>query len=157
MSIELKIEFDPSAFARIDAIRASLPETLMGIVTEGRNYVRSKVMNEKLSGQVLNRRTGTLLRSIQEGGGPPVFFGPYAVRANVGTNIWYGRMWEETGHGEIRPVNKKALFWPGAAHPVAFVRAQAPRPFLRPSIEESSPAFEAIAKRRMAAALRGQA
>ncbi|MFE9391706.1 HK97 gp10 family phage protein [Streptomyces sp. NPDC006784] len=47
-------------------------------------------------------------------------------------------MAQEYGAGPhiIRPVNKKALHWPGAQHPVAKVNhpGNPPRPFLRPAL-----------------------
>ncbi|MGJ5895149.1 HK97 gp10 family phage protein [Streptomyces niveiscabiei] len=56
----------------------------------------------------------------------------------VGTNVNYAAAVEYgTAPHVIKPRNKKALFWPGAAHPVAQVNhpGTRPQPFLRPAIE----------------------
>lgn len=39
----------------------------------------------------------------------------------------------------IFPKEKKALWWPGAAHPVKMVRGQKPQPFLRDALEQEGP------------------
>jgi hypothetical protein len=45
----------------------------------------------------------------------------------------------------IKPVNKRALYWPGAAHPVASVNHPGTRaqPFMRPAIEMTEIFFRA--------------
>ena len=56
----------------------------------------------------------------------------------IGTNVNYAAAVEYgTSPHVIKPVNKKALYWPGAAHPVAQVNHPGTRaqPFLRPAIE----------------------
>lgn len=56
----------------------------------------------------------------------------------VGTNVSYAADVEYgTAPHVIVPKNKKALFWPGAAHPVAKVNhpGTRPRPFMRPALE----------------------
>jgi HK97 gp10 family phage protein len=56
----------------------------------------------------------------------------------IGTNVSYAAAVEYgTSPHVIKPVNKKALYWPGAAHPVAQVNHPGTRaqPFLRPAIE----------------------
>ena len=73
--------------------------------------LQAKIVNEKLAGQVLHHRTGTLASSIRaiptqvegaalvakvEGGGGPAFYGKFH---EFGTTDWY----------TIRPINKKAL------------------------------------------------
>jgi len=52
----------------------------------------------------------------------------YAMHLEMGTRAG----------GTIRPVNKKALYWPGAAHPVAKVehKGMAARPYLRPALQK---------------------
>jgi hypothetical protein len=39
----------------------------------------------------------------------------------------------------IFPTEKKALFWPGAQHPVRSVRGQKGKPFLRDAFNEEAP------------------
>lgn len=49
----------------------------------------------------------------------------------------------------IRPKDAKALFWPGAAHPVMEVHhpGTAPQPFMRPAADALSPRLADIVKR----------
>lgn len=56
----------------------------------------------------------------------------------IGSNVNYAAAVEYgTSPHVIKPKNKKALWWPGAAHPVAQVNhpGSAAKPFLRPAIE----------------------
>lgn len=56
----------------------------------------------------------------------------------VGTNVSYAADVEYgTAPHVIAPRNKKALFWPGAAHPVAKVNhpGTKAKPFMRPALE----------------------
>lgn len=64
--------------------------------------------------------------------------------------VEYGEWLEEgTDPHEIRPRQKKALFWPGLEHPVK--RAKHPGtkayPILRPTAEEAGPAIRAMMER----------
>lgn len=70
------------------------------------------------------------------------FNGGLAVK--VGTKVEYAKAVEfGTGPHIIRPKNKRALFWPGARHPVKLVRHPGSRakPFLFPAWEEERPKF----------------
>jgi HK97 gp10 family phage protein len=56
---------------------------------------------------------------------------------SVGTNVNYAEDVEKgTRPHRIYPRNKKALYWPGAMHPVAYVDhpGTRPQPFLEPAI-----------------------
>jgi HK97 gp10 family phage protein len=56
----------------------------------------------------------------------------------VGTNVSYAADVEYgTAPHVILPKNKKALYWPGAAHPVSRVNhpGTRPRPFMRPALD----------------------
>ena len=101
--------------------------------------LEAKVKTDKLNGGVLNRRSGRLARSINT----QFTSSGLSETASVGTSVLYGRIWELTGSREfvIVPKTKKALFWKGAAHPVRSVLhpAQAPRPFLRPALDDMRP------------------
>ncbi|WP_328934150.1 MULTISPECIES: HK97 gp10 family phage protein [unclassified Streptomyces] len=78
--------------------------------------------------------TGRLRSSIvsrTEGGGRSLGY-------VVGTNVNYAAAIEYgVAERDIFPSEKKALFWPGAAHPVGKVhqKARPARPFLRPAVE----------------------
>lgn len=77
-------------------------------------------------------KTGTLQRSIL-----PEFSSLHGI---VKVNEKYGLYIEQgTGPFDIRPRNKKALMWPGAAHPVRVVHHPGlkARPFFQPAIEAS--------------------
>jgi hypothetical protein len=110
-----------------------------------------KVKLEKLNGQVLKRQTGTLVRSVNT----QFVDTATSSTASVGTNSRIGRIWEITGSRAftIVPKTKKALFWPGARHPVrsVFHPAQAPRPFLKPALEELRPTIRSTIDRAMLA------
>lgn len=74
-----------------------------------------------------------------------------AATVAMGTNLEYAVFVHRgTGlHGPFRrrivPTDKKALFWPGAAHPVKSVRGQPPQPFLRTALERVLPEAERLA------------
>lgn len=109
------------------------------------------IKTDWLTGRALKRRTGRLARSINT----RFTSTGTSETASVGTNVSYARIWEVTGSKAfmIYPKNKKALFWPGARHPVKSVMhpAQAPRPFLKPALNEMRPRIHD----QLAAAMRG--
>ncbi|MCF8044085.1 MAG: HK97 gp10 family phage protein [Desulfarculaceae bacterium] len=86
--------------------------------------------------------TGNLVNAItikrNEDGGT-VFVtndAPYAKYVHQGTGIWGPHK------KRIYPKNKKALFWPGAAHPVRSVAGQKPNPFLDRAADLAAPEIE---------------
>lgn len=107
-----------------------------------RNYLRGP------RPQRLGRVTGVLGDSINL----RVEETPAKVVASVGTNVWYGKMWETTGHGPIVPKRAKMLAWKtkGRWHRARYVSAQGPRPFLRPAWLDMKP----IAIREISASLK---
>jgi hypothetical protein len=71
------------------------------------------IQRDKLSGQVLNARSGKLRASINV---PPVEVSGSTITGTVegaGGPAWYGQVHEAGGRGpyQILPVNKKALAW----------------------------------------------
>lgn len=109
------------------------------------------VRSHQLNGGVLKRRSGRLARSINS-----KFTDTFnSSTGAVGTPLLYGRIWELTGSRAyvILPRFKRALYWKGAMHPVASVvhPAQAPRPFLRPALQQMRPVIHA----ELAAAMKG--
>lgn len=94
---------------------------------------------QSLAREKAPHRTGTLQRSIQaeysDLHGEVKVIEKYGLFIEQGTGI-YG---PEHRMIEIRPRNKKALFWPGAAYPVKLVRqkGQRARPFFQPAITEA--------------------
>ncbi len=59
------------------------------------------------------------------------FTSPYAEYVHEGTGIFGPRK------RRIVPTSKKALFWPGAKHPVRSVAGMRPRPFMSKAIAET--------------------
>ncbi len=102
-------------------------------------YVRGYIVKNKLSGQVLNRRTGRLAGSITsaqriEG---------QDVVGMVGSNLKYARI-HELG-GVIRPKNFKYLHFFVKGQEVFAKKVTIPkRPYIMPSIEESSKKIASI-------------
>lgn len=93
-------------------------------------------------------KTGTLRRSItsqvQGAGGN--------VKGIVGTNVPYAKyVHEGTGPHVIVPVSAKALFWPGARHPVKRVNHPGTKanPFLKKALAERRSAVLALWKTRL--------
>jgi len=111
-------------------------------------------------------RTGNLRRSLHVGGhsaspeGGDIggnVNGPGFAEILAGTNLEYAPDVEcGTSAHEIRPVNKKALYWPGANHPVAVVHhpGTAPQPYLRPAFDGSAPIIAAEMGRVLEAAIK---
>lgn len=131
--------------------------SLVGAATAGALLVRNRAV-ERLS--IQSWKSGDLGRSV---GVQTVESDRHHAVVAVGTDKEYGPYIEfGTGiYGEgpgakrqpivIRPKQKKALFWPGAGHPVRQVIQLGlhPRPFLRPAFDEMRDA----ALREMAEAL----
>lgn len=91
-------------------------------------------------GQTL-RQSGRLRNSLT--------FQAGADQVEVGTNVVYAAFCQlGTKPHEIRPKNKKALFWKGLQHPVKLVRhpGTPPRPFLGVSEEDKEQILDIIAR-----------
>lgn len=103
-----------------DDVKRAVDRTRIDVQNEARR--RAPVDTGRLRSSIVSRA---------EGGGRSVGY-------VVGSNVVYARA-IEFGRDEmdIFPKNKKALFWPGAAHPVAKVHVPEieARPYLRPAIE----------------------
>lgn len=89
-------------------------------------------------------RTGDLRASltVQELDAETVAMGTnleYAIFVHQGTGLWgpFKR--------RITPIRKKALYWPGAAHPVKSVQGQRPQPFLQTAWGKVLPEAAALA------------
>lgn len=109
------------------------------------------------------KRTGTLSRSIHN---EVLESTRTKAVVGVGTDVEYaaavefgsGTFSEAPGASRqpitIRPRNKRALFWPGAPHPVKSVQHPGvpARPYLRPAVDENKDAV----LREIADTLRGQ-
>lgn len=84
-------------------------------------------------------KTSNLLRSITSNvsadgkKGEIRAIAPYAKYVHEGTGL-FGPF-----KTLIRPTTKKALFWPGAAHPVKSVKGMKPRPFFTRALAQIDP------------------
>jgi len=123
---------------------------------KGRLYVVNVIRDKKLSGQVLKRRTGTLVRSVgSEASNDDTSF-------TVGTSVQYGVGWE-LGFTRpayfVYPINAKALKIPTAGGFIFRKSAHIPaktfaaRPFLQPGLEESFPYLIDTGEQEFAAAI----
>jgi phage gpG-like protein len=139
--------------ARLDAFPAALAGELAAKAQALGEALADKIRNEKLSGQVLNARSGALRDSI----GAEVFSDGEDVSASVGSygDVKYAAIQEyggKTGAHEILPVKGKVLaFLVGGAmrfarrveHPDSVIPE---RSYLRSSLEEmSAEIFAALA------------
>ncbi len=122
-----------------ESMRADLRKTVQGLAIK----LQRKVMAEKLSGQVLNVKTGTLRRSIDQA----MVDDPEGVFGVVSTNLSYARRHEYGFQGQeqvkqhLRTI--KQAWGKQLKEPISVtVSAHARRvdykahPFLRPSLEE---------------------
>lgn len=143
--------FDTSASARIDtrAYERGLRRYLGRMSTEVKRAVErtgTDVQNEarRLAPVDTGRLRSSIVSRRTSGRGVG-----YAVGTNVNyaADVEYG-----TAPHVITPKNGKALYWPGAAHPVAKVNHPGTRaqPFLRPAVEKTEFFF-----RQNLAAIRG--
>ena len=146
----IRLSFNNSDQRVAESLRAKGPRILEAVRTKMDGLMielQAKIVGEKLSGQVLNRRTGKLSNSIRalpadieqnfqgdsvvgrvEGGGGPAFYG--RVQEFGGTHSY-----------PIVPVNAKALAFMMGGKQVFFMRVIHPplqeRSFMRSSLEES--------------------
>lgn len=109
-----------------------------------RGTLASLLLIESYAVEVAPHATGNLVNAItieQTDSGGKVFVSgaaPYGVYVHEGTGIWGPKK------KRIYPVNKKALFWPGAAHPVASVAGQKPDPFMDRAADRAEPEIEDV-------------
>ena len=84
-------------------------------------------------------RTGNLTQSFRSETGP--LFARWFPTANYAGYVYYG-----TKPHVIKPTNKKALFWPGAAHPVRQVNhpGTRPIPYLDTIVTEAGPDIDTL-------------
>ncbi len=103
-----------------DEVKRAVERTRIDVQNEARR--RAPVDTGRLRSSIVSR---------SEGAGRSVGY-------VIGTNVNYAAAVEYgTAPHVIKPTKKKALYWPGAAHPVASVNHPGTRaqPFLRPAIE----------------------
>jgi phage gpG-like protein len=86
---------DAQVIARLKELPQKTQHTLVRAITALAIDLQSKVKSDKLSGQVLKRRTGTLSRSINR----QITDTANSVTGQVGTNIEYAAFHEYGFHG----------------------------------------------------------
>ena len=127
-----------------------IPSKLEKVFRTGLEYVVTTIQTKYLTGprpEKLGVVTGRLRSSI----GYLLRPGAKKMTAEVGTKVEYAAIHEYGGVTRahtILPKNKKALFWPGARHPVKLVQhpgSKMPaRPFVEPGVKESIPKIERL-------------
>lgn len=143
MNLSVTITGDRELVARLTEMPGRVHSALLAKVWELALKLEAKVKNEKLSGQVLNHKSGNLWRSIFS----DVQDGPTAVTGKVASSgdVKYAAIHEFGGHipaHEIEARNAQALSfaWNGKqvfAKKVYFPGADMPeRSFLRSSLSE---------------------
>lgn len=129
MKISYKIQPD------LNRLSAKLPADVQGARRAGMNNVVTEVeaRARKRAPVKTSNLANTGASDVNADGtiGTVKFTAPYAEYVHRGTGI-YGP------HKQmLRPKEKKALYWPGAAHPVRAVRGMPAQPFLARAAEEA--------------------
>jgi hypothetical protein len=127
-------------------IRIGIEGDASALSAEVRSRVEAGLVNalniaERTARERAPRKTGRLrqgIRAILAGGrlgGALVSLAPYSSYLHFGTGVYGPRKRPYT----VVPRKKKALYWPGARHPVkrVFIRGIEPRDFLREAVRES--------------------
>ncbi len=156
--------------AQLDALPAAVHKEIARTVDLLGLRMIQMVVRDKLSGQVLSRRTGKLAASIARGA--PDTRSRFeqtqtSATSIVGTNVIYGKTWEygaQIPAYVIRPVKAKALRFTVGGSVVFAQRVNMParyqqaRPFLAPVLAEIKPLaiteITATAKRALEAGLK---
>lgn len=142
---------DRQLVAKMDGLPAAVQRDVAKTVDMLGLRLIQKVVSDKLSGQVLKRRTGRLAASIARGASETRSkFEQTETTATsiVGTNVSYGKTWEYGAHVpayDIFPKNRQALrfmmngkevFARHVHMPARDIKA---RPFLAPALQEMKP------------------
>jgi len=103
--------------------RAGLTNVVTSVETLATKYAPVRTSNLANSGTSDVNNDATI--------GIVKFTAKYAGYVHEGTGLYGPRK------TKIVPKNKKALFWPGASHPVRSIRGMKPNPFLTKAAQES--------------------
>jgi phage gpG-like protein len=156
MSITVELVGDRELAARLDAMPGRLHEGLARAVTRLGLELQRKVQEEKLSGQVLKVRTGSLRSSINT----EITDTPAAITASVGTNIKYAKAHEfGVDHPWLITAKARRALRFEIGGRVIFRKSVRHQPlpersFLRSALKDSAPAIEAGLRQAVAAAIR---
>jgi len=140
----------------MSALSDAIKVAMRNWANKGRLHVVAVIQNNYLSGQVLGRRTGRLVRSIaSEASADEDSF-------TVGTNVNYGVGWElgfTRPAYTVRPVFAKALKIPVGGGFIFRKSAHIPaktfgaRPFIQPGLEASYPYLVDTGEKEFSSAL----
>jgi len=105
---------------------------------EGRAKEMAPVDTGNLRNSIQHRQTGRFEAEVAA-------HAEYAAAVEFGTGVFSTDPKANRQPIEIRPRQAKALYWPGAKHPVRRVRqlGQPPRPYMVPAAEEERQRFAA--------------
>jgi phage gpG-like protein len=153
--ITIEIVGDREFAARLDAMPGRMREGLVRAVTRLGLELQRKVQAEKLTGQVLKVRTGSLRSSINT----EISQSADQVAASVGTNIRYARVHEYgVDHPWVIAAKDRALRFELGGRVIFRRSVRHPplpeRSFLRSALREMQPAIEAGLKNAVAQAIR---
>ena len=130
-----------SLIAKMDGNPAALRRALLPVINKLSIEVQTSVKQDKLTGQVLHVRTGTLRRSINR----EVKEQNDGVFATIGTNVKYGIMWE---NGFDKKIGAGARGGPRTLKGIArerYIMKHPPgtkfqiREYLKPTLKEFAP------------------
>ena len=150
--IAITLTGDRAVVARLDRLRVRLPERVVQEVQAQTIGLAGYVKREKLSGQVLKNRTGTLRRSINA----RVTQTATAVSGSVGTTLRYAGAHE---HGFDGIVTVRAHLRRLKSGRTTTVRAHSmqmhlpERSFLRSALHELAPGIQTAIDQAVAAGL----
>lgn len=150
-----------AAVQRVTGLSARLHAALLTTVTRETLLLQAHVVENKLSGQVLRVRTGTLRRSITQ----VVTDAGGTITGRVGTNLRYGLAHEfgaTIQHPGSVPRKAKALHWVSASGVSVFAMRTRPhtirlpeRSFLRSALADRRASFVAAVRATLARILGG--
>lgn len=128
MNIELKIQPDIARLAR--RLKADVQGARRAGMISLTSSVESRARKDAPVRTANLANTGTSSVNADGSVGTVSFTAPYAEYVHEGTGLYGPR------RQKIVPKSKKALYWPGAAHPVRAVIGMKGRPFLGRAAEE---------------------
>lgn len=158
-SIRLEVRGSEQVGLKLSNLPNTVREKLREAVQEATARVQATAMNDKLSGQVLNVRTGTLKSSIN----PNVTESAAGVFGTVGTNVPYGRLHEYGFTGALsisQHVRMQTMVFGRAVSPFSVtVSAHSrnvnypERSFLRTALQDNADTILTILRRAVKEAL----
>ena len=158
--ITINIIGDTSVIAKLQRIYPRMLANLERTVNACGNDLVGYIKSSKLNGQVLMQRTGKLAGSINAK--LAVVTGDSVIGRVGSYNCVYAAIHEYGGTTpahDIYPRNKKALYWPGADHPVKVVHhpgSKFPeRSFLRSGLADKAVSYRMRIEKAATDAMKG--